>query len=108
VKLLLDENLPHGMRNELPGHEVFTTSYMGWTGIGNGELLRRAATAGFDVLITNDRGLEYQQNLGSLPVAVIVIIVKKNTIESIRPTFAELLGALSQILPGAFVKIVAS
>jgi hypothetical protein len=48
------------MRNELPGHEVFTTSYMGWTGIGNGELLRRAATAGFDVLITNDRGLEYQ------------------------------------------------
>jgi hypothetical protein len=48
VRLLLDENLPHQMRLELPEHEVSTAAYMGWAGIENGELLRRAAAAGFD------------------------------------------------------------
>ena len=62
MKLLLDENLPHQVRLELPGHDVFTVAYMGWGGVENGELLRQAAAAGFDALLTNDRGLEYQQN----------------------------------------------
>lgn len=50
MKLLLDENLPHQMRLELPGHEVFTAAYMNWGGIENGELLRQAAAEGFDAL----------------------------------------------------------
>jgi hypothetical protein len=45
VKVLLDENLPHQMRLELPGHAVFTAAFMKWSGIENGELLRRAAEA---------------------------------------------------------------
>ena len=67
MKVLLDENLPHPIRLELPGHDVITTAYMKWSGIENGELLRRAAEAAFDVVITNDRGLEYEQNLEALP-----------------------------------------
>lgn len=47
MKLLLDENLPHQIRLELPGHDVFTAAYMKWGGIENGELLRLAAAAGF-------------------------------------------------------------
>ena len=69
MKLLLDENLPHQMRLELPNHEIFTAAYMKWNRIENGELLRLAAEAGFDAVITNDRGLEYEQNLHELPVA---------------------------------------
>lgn len=108
MKLLLDENLPHQIRLELPGHEVFTAAYMKWDGIENGELLRLAAAAGFDALITNDRGLEYQQNLGDLPLTVIVVLAKANTIESIRPVYKELLAVLARDRPGEFVKIVAS
>lgn len=74
MKLLLDENLPHPMRHELTGHEVFSAAYMNWSGIENGELLRLAADAGFDALITNDRGLEHEQNLATLPLAVIVLL----------------------------------
>jgi hypothetical protein len=106
MKLLLDENLPHQIRLELPGHQVVTAAYMKWDGIENGELLRLAAAAGFEALITNDRGLEYQQNLGALPIAVIVVLAKANTIEAIRPAYSELLAALSRIHPGQFVKVV--
>ena len=61
MKLLLDENLPHQLRLELPGHDAYTVAYMNWGGVENGELLRLAAIDGFDAVITNDRGLEYQQ-----------------------------------------------
>jgi len=105
VKLLLDENLPHQLRMELPGHDVCTASYMAWSGVENGELLRLAAAASFDAVITNDRGLEYQQNLDNLPVAVIVILAKANTIEGIRPICGELLRALQHLQPREFVKL---
>jgi len=107
VKLLLDENLPHQMRLELPGHEVFTAAYMGWSGVENGELLRLAAGAGFGAVITNDRGLEYEQDLKSLPVAVVVLLAKGNTIEAIRPFLPSLLDALGRLQPRAFLKVPA-
>lgn len=105
MKLLLDENLPHQLRHELLGHEVFTAAYMGWSGIDNGELLRLAAEEGFDVVITNDRGLEYGQNLASLPVAVVALLAAANTIEAIRPLYGDLFAALVKIGPGEFVKL---
>lgn len=105
MKLLLDENLPHQMRLELSGHEVFTAAHMNWSGIENGELLRLAAGAGFDAVITNDRGLEHEQNLETLPVAVIVLLAKANTIEAIRPVYAELLAMLARLRPCEFVKL---
>lgn len=105
MKLLLDENLPHQLRLELPGHNVFTVAYMGWGGVENGELLRRAATAGFDALLTNDRGLEYQQNLGALPVAVVVLLATANTIEAIRPLVPELLATFARLNPCEFAKL---
>lgn len=71
----------------------------------NGELLRRAAEAGFDVLITNDRGLEYEQNLATLPLAVVVIVAKANTIESIRPCLDRLHDALNTIRPGQLIRV---
>jgi len=66
MKVLLDENLPHQVRLEIGGHDVFTTAFMGWAGIENGELLKVAAASGFDVLITTDRGMEYEQNSNTL------------------------------------------
>jgi predicted nuclease of predicted toxin-antitoxin system len=107
VKLLLDENLPHQLRSDLPGHDVYTVAFMNWAGIENGELLRRAAADGFDALITNDRGLEYEQNLSLLPVAVVVLLAKANTLEAIRLLCPELLASLSRLRPREFVKLSA-
>jgi predicted nuclease of predicted toxin-antitoxin system len=107
LKLLLDQNLPHQLRSELPGHDVFTAAYMNWSAIKNGDLLRLAAAAGFDAMITNDRGMEYEQNLGALPIAVVVILVKANTIEAIRPLCGELLATLARVRPREFVKLSA-
>ncbi|MEM1353629.1 MAG: DUF5615 family PIN-like protein [Planctomycetota bacterium] len=105
MKLLLDENLPHQLRLELPGHDVVTTAYMNWSGIENGELLRLAAQHGFDALLTNDRGLEYQQNLEELALSVVVIMVEANTIEAIRPIYPVLLTSLSRLKPREFIKV---
>ncbi len=105
MKLLLDENLPHQMRLELPGHDVYTVAYMGWSGVGNGDLLLRAAGEGFDALITNDRGLEYQQDLSNLPVSVVVMLIPANTIEAIRPIYPALVAALAGLQPRSFVSV---
>lgn len=93
------------MRRELPGHEVFTAAYMGFREIDNGALLRAVAEAGFDALVTNDRGLEYEQNLSSLPVAVVVVLAQANTFEALQPAFPALLAALATLRPREFVKV---
>ena len=108
MKLLLDENLPHQLRREIAGHEVFTVAYMGWSGIDNGKLLQEACGAGFDALITNDRGLEYGQDLSSLPVAVIVLLADANTTESLRPLLPELHAVLNHLRPCQFVKVASN
>jgi predicted nuclease of predicted toxin-antitoxin system len=105
MKVLLDENLPHQLRHEIIGHDVYTTAFMNWSGVENGELLTVAATEGCEVLITTDRGLEYEQNLALLPIAVVVLLVERNTIESLRPLLTELHAVLSRLSPREFVKI---
>jgi len=95
MKLLLDENLLHQLRHEIPGHEVFTVAYMGWSGVDNGKLLAAAHGAGFDALVTNDRGLEYGQDLSRLPIAVIVLLAASNTLEALRPLLPELCSKCS-------------
>ena len=63
MKVLLDENIPHDLRTLLAHHDTFTVAYMGWGGLKNGRLLDTAEGAGFDVLITGDKTLEYEQNI---------------------------------------------
>ena len=105
MKVLIDENLPHKLRNVLSGHACFTTSYMGWSGISNGELLRMAAANGFEVVISNDRGLEYQQNQDALPVSVVVLLTKDNKLKPIESMVPALIAALHDLKPKSFVKI---
>jgi hypothetical protein len=105
VKLLLDENLPHDLRHHLPGHDVFTVRYMGWSGISNGELLRRAADDGFDAMLTLDNGVAYQQNVQSLPVAVVILSAPSNDIGDLLPLVPQLLTALGALAPRTITRV---
>jgi predicted nuclease of predicted toxin-antitoxin system len=64
MRILLDEQLPRQLAREFHGHDVLTVQQRGWVGLGNGELLQRAAADGFEVFVTADQNLQFQQNLG--------------------------------------------
>lgn len=84
MRVLLDECLPRKLKRELEGHDVRTVPEMGWASRKNGELLRLAATE-FDVLLTVDRSLFYQQNLRDLPIAIISLRAKSNRLVDLQP-----------------------
>ena len=69
--VLLDEQLPRHLAREIGGHNVSTVQQRGWAGLKNGELLRVAADAGFEVLVTADRNLQFQQNLSQSQLGII-------------------------------------
>lgn len=105
MRILLDESLPRKLGQELTGHEVRTVQQVGWAGLKNGELLRQASGK-FDVLVTGDRNLEYQQNSSRLSIAVVVLVALNSRIETLRPLVPELLHVLARIVPGQLVHIV--
>jgi hypothetical protein len=105
VKLRLDENLPHELRHHLAAHDVFTVRYMGWSGISNGELLRRAADDGFDAMVTLDSGVRYQQNVATLPLAVVILSAPSNDISDLLPLVPALLAALTALAPRTLVRV---
>jgi predicted nuclease of predicted toxin-antitoxin system len=89
MKVLLDECLPRPLKHDLPEHEVATVGEMGWAGIKNGALLRLAETA-FEVFITADQNLEYQQNLRSTLLAIVVLVAPDNRVATLRPLMPRL------------------
>lgn len=105
MKLLLGENLPHDLRHKISGHEVFTVKDMGWNSLRNGELLRQAASAGFDAFITLDSGIAYQQNLATLPIAVVILEAQYNTFDDLLPLVPALLRALTNLQPCTVTRI---
>jgi hypothetical protein len=94
---LLDENLPHQLRHELPGYDCYTVAFMGWAGVENGELLRRTASVDFDALVTTDSGVEFEQNLVNLPVAVVILHAPSNDIDDLLPLLPALLKSLATL-----------
>ncbi len=84
MKLLLDENLPRKLKNNLANHEVFTVREMRWDGKENGELLRLMLAEGFEVFVSGDKNIPYQQNFQKYPIPVIVLDSLDNTYETIR------------------------
>jgi predicted nuclease of predicted toxin-antitoxin system len=104
MRILLDESLPLALKDLLVGHEAQTVAGAGWNGIKNGKLLALAATQ-FDVFITADKNIEFQQNLKTLPVAIMVLQVFNNRIEAVGSLVPNILAALNQFEPKSFSKI---
>lgn len=93
MRVLLDECLPRRLKNELRDHDVRTAPEMGWASKRNGELLR-LAERDFDVFLTVDRKLQYQQNLAAYDIAVLVMLASGNTLEALQPLMADVRRAL--------------
>jgi predicted nuclease of predicted toxin-antitoxin system len=104
VKLLLDECLDWRLRRDLPGQEVKTVQEMGWDGIKNGRLLA-LAEQDFQVFITGDRNLSFQQNVPSLALAVVVLKAESIRLVHTRPLMPKLLAMLASLKPGQIVSI---
>ena len=100
MRVLLDENLDHRLRKHLSAHEVFTASYMGWDGLKNGSLLEAAERDGFDVLITGDQSLRYEQSLVGRQLAIITLSCIEWRI--LRDHLPRIASAVDAALPGSF------
>jgi predicted nuclease of predicted toxin-antitoxin system len=100
MRLLLDENLDWRLRRDLSGHQTESVSSLGWTGIKNGELLAKAADAGFNVLVTMDTNMVHQQNIGRYAIAVLALRARSNRLADSRPLMPALLASLPQLKPG--------
>jgi hypothetical protein len=104
VKVLLDECVDWRLARDIVGHDVKTARQMGWATIKNGELLALASDA-FDVFVTVDRNLSFQQNLASFKVAVIVLHAKTNRLANLKPLVPTLLTAIESAEPGASTSV---
>jgi hypothetical protein len=102
MRLLLDESVPRRFQRSLSGHDVRTVVGMGWSGVKNGKLLALAANE-FDAFITVDKNLPYQQNLATLPIAVIVLDSVSNELSALLPLAPSLERALASLSPRTYV-----
>ena len=104
MKILIDACLPRRLKAELPGHSVFTVPEMGWAGKKNGELLALMSGV-FDVFMTADQNLQYQQQIAQHTIAFIVLVAASNKLESLTLLMPELLGIFPTIQPGTVTEI---
>ena len=84
----------------MPGFEVFTVPQRGWARTKNGALLRLAEAAGFDAFLTADQSLQFQQNLASSKLRIIVFEAQSNRMEHIAPLMPQAIAALREMPPG--------
>ena len=103
MKVLLDEMLPVGVADLLAGHRVTTAKAAGYAGLTNGELIRQAEQARYDVLVTADRNMPAQQNISASGIAVILI--PGNRLAEITPASDAIRDAISNARPGTVTRV---
>ena len=104
MRILLDECLPKRLKRDLVGHQARTVPEMGWASKKNGELLALAEPE-FDVFLTVDRHLSFQQEVGRLDIAVVVLGAKGNRYPDLQPLVPDLLAVLVGVSPGQLIRV---
>lgn len=99
MKVFIDECVDWRLSRSIVNHEVKTARQQGWSSIKNGELLALAAQE-FDVFITVDRNLSFQNNLTSMSIAVIVLCARTNRLSDLQPLVPDLLTSIPSVTPG--------
>jgi hypothetical protein len=101
-KILHDEKLPQPLRHHLAGHEVSTVGFMGWSGTKNGELIT-LIDGTFDIFITGDQNLRYQQNLKQRKVCIIELPATR--LDELLPLLPQILSAIESSSNGSYTRI---
>ena len=104
MRVLLDESVPRSMGFAIEGHFVRTVQAAGFAGLLNGVLLAEMQRAGFDVLVTFDQNLPYQQST-ELPVAVIILVAHNNRVETAMQFVQAILDRLASLKVGDLVRL---
>lgn len=104
MRILLDECLPKRLKGDLVGHDARTVPEMGWASKRNGDLLTLAESQ-FDVFLTVDRNLSFQQNISRFKIAVVVMVAKSNKRTALQPLIKDVLAALLVAKPGHVTKV---
>ena len=99
MRILLDECVNPRLRLAFPGDEVKSVPEMAWQALTNGALMREAAPR-FDVLVTLDQNLQFQNQTGKYPMGIVVLITQFNHVAAYRPQFAEIRDLVRQTKPG--------
>ena len=103
MRVLFDQATPVPIRPYLKGHEVRTAAQQGWDTLKNGELLMAAEADGFDVLLTTDKNMRYQQNLAGRKIAVLVLGLQQWP--SLQPYVQLVVEAVNAAVPGSYIEI---
>jgi hypothetical protein len=103
MKILFDQGTPLPLQDSLGGHEVITAFRAGWSEFSNGQLIAAADAAGFEVLVTTDQNLKYQQNLENRKIAIIVLLSTRWPDIKIRS--ADIARAITSARPGDYIEI---
>lgn len=103
-KVLIDECLPRRLIRDLSAYHAATVPQRGWAGKKDRELLNLAASE-FDVFVTLDSNLAFQQNISRMPLGVVVMHVKSSRYESLQPLVSALVSAIDKVLPGTVFDI---
>jgi hypothetical protein len=104
MRVLLDECVPRKLKRELAEHQVLTVTEHGWSGITNGQLLTLAEVE-FDVFLTVDQNLKYQQNLTDSRIAIILLVARNNRLKTLLPLMPEVSEVLKNVKIGDFVQV---
>lgn len=102
MKIIIDECVPSIVKRGLPSRNIVTVQEMGWAGIKNGQLLQLVA-ARFDVLITSDKNLRYQQNLEAFDLSIVLL--PSNQVPAVKAVLVQLDTALNTIGTNEFIEI---
>jgi hypothetical protein len=103
--LLLDENLPKRLKQDFPGHQIFTVKERGWSGLKNGVLLNKLIENKFDGIITFDKNLRHQQNFRKYPIAVFVMNARINQYDVLTKLSPKIMKLLKEPLPKGPIEI---
>ena len=103
MRVLFDHGTPAPLRDYIPEHAVDTAAEKGWAELSNGDLLDRAESEEYELLVTTDQSMRHQQNLSRRPMAIIVL--RSNRWPDVRLRIDDIRAALEGIQPGEFREV---
>jgi hypothetical protein len=103
MRIIFDQATPVPIRSYLQGHTVRTAAQLGWDKLTNGDLLTAAEGAGFDLLLTTDKNMRYQQNLVYRKIAIVVL--GRQQWPQLRPHIQRVIEAVNAAAPGSYLEV---